>query len=438
MRLRTLGLSLLICLTAITFTACDEEAEKERAQDPQRGAPIAMINGFQDNIEHPLPDGIKGADWMSGLSDNTKVCNLSIPGTHDSMTGMGFYKQVADYIFNITSISQLASMKEQLNSGIRFFDIRSVVTVDTLTKEKELFCAHGISEIGVTLDSLFNDMIIPFLAEHPSEFIIVKLQHDNGVEDQGPWFALMEDFFEERVSSDIFYHWNSNMMPTVGDVRGKIVLMCRNDYKITNMNAVYVSWPDESADLLEDDYADEHGIPQIGYIDYEAEKENCFISLDPRNFRTILRANRELKKDPDNQYWKDAKDNAMTESSNIYVQDYYKSDKPERMATKIEAVKHMLTEANNTTDRWIINHCSAYTSVSPKGYCENAEKANVAAIGHILANPKKHCGIVVVDFAGFDHVSCVINGGTPFTSDWLIDMKPMSQSLTNLVIMSNF
>jgi hypothetical protein len=46
-------------------------------------------------------------------------------------------------------------------------------------------------------------------------------------------------------------------------------------------------------------------------------------------------------------------------------------------------------------------------------------------------------GIIPMDMACHDYVHCIINGGTPYTSDYLYGFHPMSQSLTNLLIKSN-
>ncbi|MEX1551649.1 MULTISPECIES: hypothetical protein [Enterococcus] len=61
----------------------------------------------------------KNRYWMNELKDNTRLSELSIPGTHDSAThaikhtvGLGYVK------------TQSIDITRQLNNGIRFLDAR--------------------------------------------------------------------------------------------------------------------------------------------------------------------------------------------------------------------------------------------------------------------------------------------------------------------------
>ena len=55
-------------------------------------------------------------NWMQGIKDNTSLSDITIPGTHDSGT------QNVD--LPIWSKTQTLSVAEQLNIGIRYFDLR--------------------------------------------------------------------------------------------------------------------------------------------------------------------------------------------------------------------------------------------------------------------------------------------------------------------------
>lgn len=121
---------ILAFLTAAVISSCDdpEIAFNENTFD----IPYLFSEGYQDTIKYPYELASPPSDWLSMVKDDTKVCKLSIPGTHDSMTGMGFYLPELQSISNITAISQLCTFDEQMNSGIRFFDLRPVVSIDTL------------------------------------------------------------------------------------------------------------------------------------------------------------------------------------------------------------------------------------------------------------------------------------------------------------------
>lgn len=141
-------------IVAVVISSCDdpEFAFNEDTLD----IPYLFSEGYQDEIKYPYELATPPSDWLSMVKDETKVCKLSIPGTHDSMTGMGFYQPVIKNISNITAISQLCTFDEQMNSGIRFFDLRPVVSIDTLATDPAerqiLRLAHGFTEINVTFE----------------------------------------------------------------------------------------------------------------------------------------------------------------------------------------------------------------------------------------------------------------------------------------------
>ena len=53
-------------------------------------------------------------EWMSGINDDTRLIDMSIPGTHDS--------GATHSIFDVAGKCQDLTIKEQLNVGTRFFD----------------------------------------------------------------------------------------------------------------------------------------------------------------------------------------------------------------------------------------------------------------------------------------------------------------------------
>ena len=110
------------------------------------------------------------------------------------------------------------------------------------------------------------------------------------------------------------------------------------------------------------------------------------------------------------------------------------------MNNKKQTVIDMMNSAREATagddDIWIINHCSAYTEVSPRGYITNAAVVHPLVIDNLLSR-EGTVGIMPIDMACHDYVHCIINGGTPYTSDYLYGFHPLSQSVTNLLVMSN-
>ena len=89
----------LIALTSLS--GCDEEdLKKAYDEGTSLDSPFIFTENYQDTIVHvyDLPTPI--TDWMGMVKDDTKVCKLSIPGTHDTMTGMGFYQPGLKFVFD--------------------------------------------------------------------------------------------------------------------------------------------------------------------------------------------------------------------------------------------------------------------------------------------------------------------------------------------------
>ena len=383
------------------FNSCSEDdLEKVYDEKTSLDSPFIFSEGYQDSIlvAYDLPT--PATDWLSMVRDETKVCKLTIPGTHDTMTGMGFYQPVLKYIFNTTAISQVSTLEEQMNSGLRFFDIRPVVSTDTIAKKKILRLTHGISELDITFEWTI-DQLQSYLKAHPTEFFIVKLQFDNGFEDQKDLYTLLSNVLHMSKYQGLFVdNWRPDI--TVGEMRSKILWLSRYDLRPFNAAfhypIVYCDWPDEDPDIEED-------------INPEAQR-NCGMY--------------------------NMTDTTLT--AKLYKQDYYKTTTEKRMRNKQKTVIDMMHTAREATvgdeDIWIVNHCSAYTEVSPRGYITNASNLHPLVIDD-LQTYEGTVGIIPMDMACHDYVHCIINGGTPYTSDYLYGFHPMSLSLTNLLIKSN-
>lgn len=394
----------LATLGATLLTSCDEDNGLPYYDDKSLDAPYLFTEGYQDEIQYPYQLSTPLTDWLSLVRDDVKVCKLSIPGTHDSMTGMGFYTPVVKYFSNIMAISQVSTFDEQMSSGIRFFDFRPVVAIDTLAQKPEdrqiLRLAHGFTEVNVSLEQSI-DWMQQFLKSHPSEFFIVKIQADNGMESQQNWTVLLNKVLSMPKYQGLFVeNWRPDI--TVGEMRGKILWLSRYDLRPVNpafhYPVAYCDWPDEDPDV------DEEVHPE--------QQRNCAIyNMEDPSIRATL-----------------------------YKQDYYKTTSEKRMATKIATVLAMMKSAREATasdeNIWIVNHCSAYTEVSARGYITNASNLHPKVIEELLAN-EGTVGIMPMDMSCHDYVRCIINGGTPYTSDYLYGFYPRSQSLTNLLVMSN-
>ena len=392
----------IMAIAAMTaLNSCsDEDFEKAYDEKTSLDSPFIFSEGYKDSIQVPYDLTKPATDWLDLVKDETKVCKLTIPGTHDTMTGMGFYQPVLKFVFNMTAISQVSSLEEQMNSGLRFFDIRPVVSTDTIAKKKILRLTHGISELDITFEWTI-DQLQAYLKAHPSEFFIAKLQFDNGFEDQKDLYSLLSDVLHMSKYKGLFIEdWRPDI--TVGEMRGKILWLSRYDLRLLNViydyPIVYCDWPDEDPDIEED-------------LNPEAQRNCAMYNMDDSSIMARL-----------------------------YKQDYYKTTTEKRMKNKQKTVidmMHSAREANATDENiWIVNHCSAYTEVSPRGYITNAANLHPLVVED-LQKYEGTVGITPMDMACHDYVHCIINGGMPYTSDYLYGFYPLSLSLTNLLIKSN-
>ena len=392
----------MMAFAAITaLNSCSkDDVEKVYDEKTSLDSPYIFSEGYQDSIVVPYDLPTPATDWLSMVKDETKVCKLSIPGTHDTMTGMGFYQPVLKFIFNMTAISQVSTLDEQIASGLRFFDIRPVVSTDTIAKKKILRLTHGISELDITFEWTI-DQLQSYLKAHPSEFFIAKLQFDNGSEDQKDLFSLLSKVLHLPKYQNLFVeNWRPDI--TVGEMRGKILWLSRYDLRPLNASfhypIVYCDWPDEDPDIDED-------------LNPEAQRNCAMYSMED-----------------------------STLMAKLYKQDYYKTTTEKRMKNKQKTVIDMMHTAREATasdeNIWIVNHCSAYTEVSPRGYITNASNLHPLVVED-LQKYEGTVGIIPMDMACHDYVHCIINGGTPYTSDYLYGFHPLSLSVTNLLIKSN-
>lgn len=166
---------------------------------------------------------------MKSLHDTFSIAQINIPGTHDSCA---FRVQ-----FPLLSKCQSTTISEQLNSGIRFLDIR-------VEKDGEkLKLVHDIADCKNpenTNKRLYLDDVISdcknFLSKNPSETILLSYKRDDGANQEDTF----DIFFENYLNIDPIWY-KENRIPMLKEVRGKIVLLNRdkidkNNEKYTDLN----------------------------------------------------------------------------------------------------------------------------------------------------------------------------------------------------------
>ena len=159
---------------------------------------------------------------MHSLQDSLNIAQINLPGTHDSCA----YRVQ----FPMLSKCQNTTITEQLNSGIRFLDIR-------VEKEgNKLKLVHDIADCKnaqkksekLYLDSVINDCR-KFLTENPTETILLSYKRDDGANQE----ETFDTFFENYLENDSVWY-RENRIPILKEVRGKIVLLNRDNIDKSN------------------------------------------------------------------------------------------------------------------------------------------------------------------------------------------------------------
>lgn len=288
-------------------------------------------------------------NWMKRLPDHLFLSQVSIPGAHDAATGNGVALSMFSQCQDIDVATQWAL-------GVRAFDLRPVI------KDDYLNINHGIAPTELRFDdALF--LLRDSLKANPTEFAVIHMLYATGYADDKEEYAVMlKELLEREELKDYFVEFRSDL--TVGDMRGKMLLLSRDTYAGTPYTGgFFQNW--------------------CGWLDWNAQTA-C----------TIIGPNRTL-----------------TNKSTLYVQDFSNTtDSNGGVNAKVEAVKEMLGfSTRHVTETykdvvWVFNFASAYPGdiSTANGYRENATYTNAAVIEYLKENEPGPTGVVMMDYVGVD------------------------------------
>lgn len=192
--------ALLICLGLLPTTA------------------VAVTNGHCNNSASAL--GTTYSDWMAEIHDSLYLSELSLPGTHNTMT-YNFDKAIVSAYVK----TQKMTLEAQLNAGIRVLDIRGrQATNNTITIH------HGAYYLGFVLGNVLQTCEA-FLDDHPKETILMRIRedHDPAADVTYSFGQTMDRYLNGW--SNLFWtrdepaNGDEKDVPLLGDVRGKVVLL---------------------------------------------------------------------------------------------------------------------------------------------------------------------------------------------------------------------
>lgn len=154
------------------------------------------------------------SSWMREIRDEYPLTALSLPGTHNSPTCHVALPSVR---------CQAVGVREQLENGVRFLDVRVNVSQD----DSALTLVHSAFPISLTGNKYFKelvDTICTFLDANPSEAIIMSVKREGTGRgtDQKLSKLLKEKFYDNG-------RWYTEpRIPKLGEVRGRIILLRRH------------------------------------------------------------------------------------------------------------------------------------------------------------------------------------------------------------------
>ena len=157
------------------------------------------------------------ADWMGRLPGDISVSQVVFPGTHDSATQ---YVQLAFF-----SKCQALSIKEQLEAGFRYLDIRLGADGERLKLMHGFTsCTTGGWPWSGTL--WLEDVLAEcysFLKAHPTETVLFSVKQEHGDETVSRFQELLDSY----ISKDRDMWLLTSAVPTVSEARGKLLLLRR-------------------------------------------------------------------------------------------------------------------------------------------------------------------------------------------------------------------
>lgn len=280
--------------------------------------------------------------WMDALPDNVGLTSISIPGTHNSGA---CYRTIP------TVRCQEKSVTDQLYNGVRFIDLR--VGKSPMKNEDDptqLTVVHGKLPVRIPKSRKFYktlDEIYDFLASNPSECVILSLK----VEGVGDWDEEHDEFpellWDYYITGAESRWYLETKLPTIGEARGKIVLMRRFPVN---------------------------------------DKE------------------RSLKFGFDASTWE--YNTPSDDNGHFVVQDKCELLNKEEIDVKIDLIKTMVENAvehnsSQGNDKLFLNFTSATNFLHKTCWPENVAKA--VASSDIFSNFKKGCGVVIFDYVNFNH-----------------------------------
>ena len=275
-------------------------------------------------------------NWMAQLDDDAFVCQLSIPGAHDACSSSFSSASALGALFS--GKVQTKSIEQQLTAGIRLFDLRPAVNGSKLS------IYHGSLQTNYDFDATMGQLR-DYVIQHPTEFCVVVIRHETDGDSNNSNFGSM---LQTSLTSFSDYLVNFRPNLTVGEARGKILFLSRDEYNAPIRGGRITGWPGNTSGN--------------GGQCYGIETYKC----------------------------------------PMWVQDYYEYSTVDDKKSHIES---MLSQSSQLAGKynytWVINETSGYKGTGTNSACQTNAKATNPYLQQLLSsgNYNGPAGLVFMDYA---------------------------------------
>ncbi|XP_019718993.1 uncharacterized protein LOC109511995 isoform X2 [Hippocampus comes] len=142
--------------------------------------------------------------WMASIPDERPLSELTMPGTHNTMALYG----------GVYAECQTWSLSSQLRAGIRFLDVRVRHVKGNLTIHHGVAYQH--THFGHVLEGVQD-----FLASYPSETVLMRVKEELSETDN--IYGAVVEHVRRYARWEML--WHSRLVPTMGQARGKLIIL---------------------------------------------------------------------------------------------------------------------------------------------------------------------------------------------------------------------
>lgn len=317
---------------------------------------FAHTNG---GYSHDSDVNLNNYNWMSALSDELTINELSIPGTGNSLS----YGNFTDF-----TLTQSMDLETQLKSGIRFLDLGVKHDGDYNLK-----IYAGSTNLGVDFVDVIR-RVGKFLDSHREEVVLIKVSERSS--ESGTFAHAIRRSLESAGLDHYIFDASNNYNPKLGQVRGKIILL--SDYNGNKWRTIPYR---QSSNIQDDNHLTTNWDL---YSKWEKVKKQLIDANNSNNKGTRYI-------------------NYLTGSGGAFP--YFVASGHSSSGTNAPRLSTGLTEPgfnNYYPDFPRINRVGVFATIAFEGI-------NTLALNHILNNEPNFVGIIVADFPGAGLIKEIID-----------------------------